>query len=107
MTEDRRIGRPHSYGINRSSWNFPSLALAYRNNHNEAISKSTVSRLLKESDCTIKKARKVLSSPDPEYREKVDLVLHTLQNLEPLELFSFAGELGPMKPGYLLRSRSS
>jgi transposase len=90
-------GRPHSYGINRSSWNLPSLALAYRNNHNEAISKSTVSRLLKESDYTIKKARKVLSSPDPEYREKVDLVLHTLQNLEPLELFFFVDELGPMQ----------
>jgi hypothetical protein len=35
----------------------------------------------------------VLCSPDPEYREKVDLVLHTLQNLEPLDLFFFVDEL--------------
>jgi hypothetical protein len=45
----------------------------------------------------MKKARKVLCSPDPEYREKVDLVLHTLQNLEPLDLFFFVDELGPMQ----------
>jgi hypothetical protein len=45
----------------------------------------------------MKKARKVLSSPDPEYREKVDLVLHTLQNLRQGELFFFVGELGPLR----------
>ena len=45
----------------------------------------------------MKKARKVLCSPDPEYREKVDLVLHTLQKLEPLDLFFFVDELGPMQ----------
>ncbi len=45
----------------------------------------------------MKKARKVLSSPDPEYREKVDLVLHTLQNLKPGELFFFVDELGPLR----------
>jgi hypothetical protein len=45
----------------------------------------------------MKKARKVLCSPDPEYREKVDLVLHTLQNLKPAELFFFVDELGPLR----------
>ena len=45
----------------------------------------------------MKKARKVLCSPDPEYREKVDLVLHTLQNLKPSELFFFVDELGPLR----------
>ena len=45
----------------------------------------------------MKKARKVLCSPDPEYREKVDLVLHTLQNLKSGELFFFIDELGPLQ----------
>jgi hypothetical protein len=45
----------------------------------------------------MKKARKVLCSPDPEYREKVDLVLRTLQNLRPGELFFFVDELGPLR----------
>jgi DDE superfamily endonuclease len=39
----------------------------------------------------------VLSSPDPEYREKVDLVLTTLRNLQPNELFFFIDELGPLR----------
>jgi hypothetical protein len=39
----------------------------------------------------------VLSSPDPEYREKVDLVLSTLRNLQPNELFFFIDELGPLR----------
>ena len=88
---------PRFYGINRSSWNRRSIALAYRQQHNEAISKSTVGRFVKKSGYTMKKARKVLTSPDPEYREKVDLVLHTLQNLEPMDLFFFVDELGPMQ----------
>jgi transposase len=75
---------------NRSNWNLRSIALAYRQQHNEAISTSTVGRFVKKSGYTMKKARKVLCSPDPEYREKVDLVLHTLQNLEPLDLFLLA-----------------
>ena len=61
---------------------FPPLRPAYSNEHNEPISSSTVGRLMKKSGYTMKKARKVLCSPDPDYREKVDLVLHTLQNLE-------------------------
>ena len=88
---------PRFFGINRSNWNRSSIALAYRQQHNEAISPSTVGRLVKKSGYTIKKARKVLCSPDPEYREKVDLVLHTLQNLKPQELFFFVDELGPMQ----------
>jgi transposase len=88
---------PRSYGINRSNWNRPSLATAFSHQHNEPISSSTVGRLIKKSGYTMKKARKVLCSPDPEYREKVDLVLHTLQNLKPGELFFFVDELGPLR----------
>ena len=39
----------------------------------------------------------MLSSPDPEYREKVDLVLSILRNLQPNELFFFIDELGPLR----------
>src|SRR5207244_12702123 len=88
---------PRFYGINRSNWNRPSLVLAYRQQHNEAISSSSVGRVIKKSGYTMKKARKVLCSPDPEYREKVDLVLHTLQNLRSWELFFFIDELGQLR----------
>ncbi len=88
---------PGTYGINRSNWNLPSLALAYGHQHHEAISTSTVGRVLSESEYTMKEARKVLCSPDPEYREKVELLLHTLHHLEPNELFFFVDELGPLR----------
>ena len=89
--------RPQAFGINRASWNQPSLAAAYKQCYGEAISKSTVGRILRKAGYKIKKARRVLSSPDPEYREKVDLVLGTLRNLQPNELFFFIDELGPLR----------
>ena len=88
---------PRSHEINRSNWNHSSLAMAYRRQYEEAMSTSTVARIIRKSGYTMKKARKVLCSPDPEYREKVDLVLRTLQNLTPGELFFFVDELGPLR----------
>ena len=89
--------RPQAYGINRASWNHASLATAYKQCYEETISKSTVGRIVQKAGYKIKKARRVLSSPDPEYREKVDLVLTTLRNLQPNELFFFIDELGPLR----------
>src|SRR5438034_661185 len=89
--------RPQAYGINRASWNHASLATAYKQCYEETISKATDGRILQKAGYKIKKARRVLSSPDPEYREKVDLVLTTLRNLQPNELFFFIDELGPLR----------
>ena len=90
-------GRPQAFGINRASWNLPSLAAAYKQCYGEIISESNVGRVIQKAGYKIKKARRVLSSPDPEYREKVDLVLSTLRNLQPKELFFFIDELGPLR----------
>jgi transposase len=89
--------RPQAFGINRASWNHASLATAYKQCYEETISKSVVGRILQRAGYKMKKARRVLSSPDPEYREKVDLVLGTLRNLQPNELFFFIDELGPLR----------
>jgi transposase len=89
--------RPHSFGINRSNWNLPSLALAYRQKYTEKMSASTASRFLRQSNYRIKKARTVLSSPDPKYRNKVELLLQTLQTLKADDLFFFVDELGPLR----------
>jgi transposase len=89
--------RPQAFGINRASWNHASLATAFKQCYGETISKSTVGRIIQKAGYKIKRARRVLSSPDPEYREKVDLVLSTLRNLQPNELFFFIDELGPLR----------
>src|SRR5262249_48360983 len=40
--------RPDSLGFNRMSWTQDDLALAYKERHREAISRSTVGRLIKK-----------------------------------------------------------
>jgi transposase len=89
--------KPNAYGINRSNWNQESLAGAFEKQYGQKLSKSTVSRLLKQAGFSWKKSRKVLTSPDPNYREKVDLLLRTLQSLKANEDLFFIDELGPLQ----------
>ena len=89
--------KPSAYGINRSNWNRPSIVRAYEQEHNETISVGYAGELLRQSGYAIRKARKVLTSPDPNYREKVELLLTTLQTLKPGELLFFVDELGPLR----------
>ena len=89
--------RPNSFDINRASWTQGTLAIAYNKRYGVIPSTTTVSRLLKLTGYKFKKARRILTSPDPEYREKVELVLNTLQNLKPDELFFFIDEMGPIR----------
>jgi transposase len=89
--------RPKVYGINRSNWTLQSLAEAFEKLYGQKPSKTTVSRLLRQGGVRWKKSRKVLTSPDPNYREKVDLLLRTLHSLKPDEDLFFIDELGPLQ----------
>jgi transposase len=89
--------KPHVYGINRSNWSYQSLADAYEKQYSQRMSTATVRRLLQEVGYRWKKSRKVLTSPDPHYREKVELLLSTLQSLQADEMFFFIDELGPQQ----------
>jgi|GEM_PF-1423954 len=89
--------KPSAYGINRSNWSGAAIVQAYTAEYNEPISRAHATRLLRDSGYAIRKARKVLTSPDSNYREKVDLLLNTLQNLKPGELFFFVDEMGPLR----------
>jgi len=89
--------KPKIYGINRSNWTLRSLAEAFEKHYDVRISHSTVARLLKEAGLSYKKSRKVLTSPDPNYREKVELLLNTLQSLKADEDLFFVDELGPLQ----------
>jgi transposase len=88
---------PKVYGINRSNWTQGSLAVAFEKLYGQRPSKSTVGRLLKEAGLSWKKSRRVLTSPDPNYREKVELLLNTLQSLKADEDLFFIDELGPLQ----------
>jgi transposase len=88
---------PNSYQINRASWNYDSIARVYSEKYGEEISKKTVERAVKQSGYTWRHARKVLTSPDPEYRVKIAKVLEALRGLKENEAFFFIDECGPYR----------
>jgi hypothetical protein len=45
---------------------------------------------------SIPECKRALTSPDPEYREKVELLLESLQSLGNDEMLFFVDELGPL-----------
>jgi transposase len=89
--------QPRLYGINRTSWTSDSLAEAFKKTFHLDISASTVRRHLRRAGYTMRRAKQVLTSPDPEYREKVECVLSVLQSLKPDQLFFFIDEMGPIR----------
>jgi transposase len=89
--------KPKVYGINRSNWTQESLAVAFEKLYGQRPSRFTVGRLLREAGLSWKKSRRVLTSPDPNYREKVELLLKTLQSLKVDEDLFFIDELGPLQ----------
>jgi hypothetical protein len=88
--------QPRTYGINRASWTGSSLAEAYNAMFHPAISDTTARRQLRKSGYTMRRARQVLTSPDPDYRVKVETLLQILQRLQRTELLFFVDELGPL-----------
>lgn len=89
--------RPTQYGINRTSWTQPTLIQAYLKSHGENLSRYAVVRILDVVHYRWKKARRVLTSPDPNYNEKVELLLKTLHSLAADEMFFFLDEWGPVQ----------
>lgn len=89
--------KPRTFGINRSNWSQESIANVYEKQYGESIGRSTVGHLIRNAGYKMKKAKQVLTSPDPNYREKVELLLNTIQSLNSNEMFFFLDELGPLR----------
>lgn len=88
--------QPRSYGINRASWTGESLAKALHSQFQVTISACTARKHLRNSGYTMRRARQVLTSSDPDYRARVEVLLQTLQTLGEKELLFFIDELGPL-----------
>jgi transposase len=73
--------KPNAFGINRTSWTQRALVQAYKERHNAVISRCNVQRLIQNAGYSWRKARRVLTSPDPNYEEKVELLSRTLRSL--------------------------
>lgn len=88
---------PSNYNINRTTWTYGAITTVYRSLYQEQISMKTVERAVQKTGCTWRHIRKVQTSPDPDYREKVETLLDTLQGLKEGERFFFIDEVGPYR----------
>jgi transposase len=92
-------------GFNRTTWKMEDLrkTLTARG---FAASESVIREAIRKAGFRWKSAKVVLTSTDPEYREKLDRVRSVLSNLGDDELFFSVDEYGPFavkaKPGRLL-----
>ena len=86
---------PQIHGINRTSWSLKTLAQAFEKQYGESIGKSTLSEYVKAEGYAFRKARRVLTSPDPTYREKLEEITRVLSNLRDDEKFFSIDEFGP------------
>jgi len=86
---------PSLHGVNRTTWTLKTLAAAYRSVHGESISMGSVSQYFNALGYKFKKARKVLTSPDPDYRTKLKQITAILSRLGPREKFFSIDEFGP------------
>lgn len=88
---------PSSYNINLTAWTYPAIAQAYKATYGQEISRTIIQHIVKNTGYTWRHARKVLTSPDPEYKTKIEKVLDTLQALQEHEAFFFIDEAGPYR----------
>jgi len=86
---------PHLYDINRTSWSLKTLAETFGKVYGKPISKSSISEYIRSEGYTFKKARKTLTSPDPQFREKVAKITDILSHLGPKGKFFSIDEFGP------------
>ena len=87
--------RPESFGFNRTSWTQPLIAQAYEITHGERVGISTVGDLIRKSGYSYRKARRILTSPDPDYAEKVETLLTIVHLLQEDQDLFFIDEFGP------------
>lgn len=85
---------PAEHGINRTTWTTKLLsrvmtAKGYRAGHN------TVSKIIRNAGFRFRKAREVLTSNDPHYRDKLRMITRILSRLEPEDRFFSIDEFGP------------
>ena len=85
---------PSIYGFNRTSWRQKDIKKIMAEKGLK-ISIGSIGMIIKKSGYKYRNARKVLTSKDPEYREKVKVITERLSNLGPKEKFFSIDEYGP------------
>ena len=85
---------PSDHGFNRTTWKVDDLQQAL-DTTGLTLGKHAIRVIIKEAGYRWLKARKVLTSRDPEYRTKLDDIQRILGNLAADEGFFSVDEYGP------------
>ncbi|MEZ0171150.1 IS630 family transposase [Microvirga sp. TS319] len=85
---------PLTYGINRTAWTMSTLQHALAEKGSPAC-RDTIRTITRQAGWRWLKARKVLTSTDPDYSEKVRTLRSTLAALQADEAFFSIDEYGP------------
>jgi len=86
---------PSAHGFNRTTWRLADMKAALGEEYNDAISCDTIREIIVNAGWKWRLARRVLTSNDPDYREKVDRIKKTLAELGKDEAFFSVDEYGP------------
>jgi transposase len=96
---------PTNHNINRTSWTMALLCRVLKDNGTH-VGTALVARMIKAAGYKWRKAKIVLTSNDPTYKEKLAHIRYILSNLQPDEAFFSIDEYGPFaikaKPGRTL-----
>jgi transposase len=85
---------PSAYGINRTTWKMDDLRRVLGDKGFKA-SPQVIRMIIRSAGYTWRKAREVLTSNDPLYREKLEKIQSILSTLGPNERFFSIDEYGP------------
>jgi transposase len=85
---------PKDYGFNRTTWRLRDIHTVMTR-AGMPIGKNYIDRIIRDAGYRFVKARVVLTSNDPSYREKVDRIHRILSRLKPAERFFSIDEFGP------------
>jgi len=85
---------PSAHNINRTSWKLSDLkkCLSQEGFH---VSRDVLRGIIKAAEYKWRKAKKVLTSHDPEYRQKLERITSILSSLKQDERFFSVDEFGP------------
>ena len=85
---------PSIHDVNRTSWKYADLQRVLKG-QGIKLARATIRKIIRSTGFQWRKARSVLTSNDPHYREKVDRIKSVLSNLGPKERFFSIDEFGP------------
>ena len=85
---------PKVHGINRTTWRMDDLKMMLRH-QGIVINEDSIRKIIRNAGYKFRSAKRVLTSTDPEYQEKLAELTRTLSGLTELKKFFSIDEFGP------------